>query len=315
MNLRAHAKINLSLAVGGVRPDGYHRLRTVFQSLALHDTLRFTEADEGLAIACSAPGVPLDERNLVWKAAQLVWAAAGRGGEPCGRVRITKRIPAQGGLGGGSADAAAALVGWDRLWATGLAAGRLRDLATGLGADVPFFLSAGTALGLERGDEIHPLADAPSRWVVLVLPPFGVSTPEAFRWWDEDQGRLAAGDLRLAAQPLSRVTRPQAASRPPQAGLPTVFNDLEAPVSRRHPELDRASPGTRGRGRRGGRDDRQRLHGLRPLPDQARGPGGVRPPEVGPVADDRDPDSHPSSGWPARRAWRPLVWIGRSRID
>jgi 4-diphosphocytidyl-2-C-methyl-D-erythritol kinase len=144
------------------------------------------------------------------------------------------------------------LVGWDRLWATRLAAWRLRDLARGLGADVPFFLWAGTALGLERGDEIHPLDDAPSRWVVLVFPPFGVSTPEAFRWWDDDQKRLAAGDGRLAAQSSSRVTRPPAASRPPSLdGLETalsevegppadvvdVFNDLEAPVSRRHPEL------------------------------------------------------------------------------
>ena len=233
MNLRAHAKINLSLAVGGVRPDGYHGLRTVFQSLALHDTLRFAEADEGLAIACSAPGVPLDERNLVWKAARLVWAAAGRRGEPRGRVRITKRIPAQGGLGGGSADAAAALVGWDRLWATRLPAARLRDLARGLGADVPFFLWAGTALGLERGDEIHPLDDAPSRWVVLVFPPFGVSTPEAFRWWDEDERLRAA-----SRKPALGVLGPALGEvEGPQADLLAVFNDLEAPVSRRHPEL------------------------------------------------------------------------------
>jgi 4-diphosphocytidyl-2-C-methyl-D-erythritol kinase len=224
MNLRAHAKINLSLAVVDARPDGYHGLRTVFQSLALHDTLRFVEAEEGLEIACSASGVPLDERNLVWKAARLVWAEVGRRGEPRGRVRITKRIPAQGGLGGGSADGAAALVGWDRLWATRLPVGRLRDLARELGADVPFFLCAGTALGLERGDEVHPLDDAASRWVVLVFPTFGVSTPDAFRWWDEDSRRLPAPGFRLPAEPESHAAGP-------------VFNDLEAPVSRRHPEL------------------------------------------------------------------------------
>jgi 4-diphosphocytidyl-2-C-methyl-D-erythritol kinase len=237
MNLRAHAKINLSLDVRGVRPDGYHELRTVFQSLALHDTLRFAEAAEGLAIACPDPGVPLDERNLVWKAAQLVWSAAGRRGVPCGRVRITKRIPTQGGLGGGSADGAAALVGWDRLWATRLSAERLRQLARDLGADVPFFLWAGTALGLERGDAIHPLDDAPPKWVVLVFPPFGVSTPEAFRWWDEDQGWIAADGSRVAAQPLSGVTRPPAVRRAPRVAPMPVFNALEAPVSRRHPEL------------------------------------------------------------------------------
>ena len=219
MILRAHAKINLSLEVIGARPDGFHELRTVFQSLALHDTLRFAEADEGMAVSCSAPGVPRDERNLVWKAARMVWEAVGRGGEPRGRVRITKRIPAQGGLGGGSADGAAALVGWDRLWRTDLSAGRLAELARALGADVPFFLCGGTALGIERGDVIRPLDDAPARWVVLVVPPFGVSTPEAFGWWDEDRGR----------QPAAR--------RPPPANPLAVFNDLEAPVARRHPEL------------------------------------------------------------------------------
>jgi len=237
MNLRAHAKVNLTLTVCGPRPDGYHELRTVFQSLALHDTLRFTSVEERCVLTCSSPEVPLDERNLVWRAARMVWDAAGRRGEPRGRVRITKRIPAQGGLGGGSADGAAALVGWNRLWDTRLPDERLLELARGLGADVPFFLYAGTALGLNRGDEIHPLADAPARWVVLVFPPFGVSTPQAFRWWDEDQAGLAAGDVRQAA--MSRVTTIAlpVASRESQADLPVVFNDLEGPVSRRHPEL------------------------------------------------------------------------------
>jgi 4-diphosphocytidyl-2-C-methyl-D-erythritol kinase len=237
MNLRAHAKINLNLAVRGLRPDGYHELRTVFQSLALHDTLRFAPADEGVVLTCSSPEVPLDERNLVWTAARMVWDAAGRRGEPGGRVRITKRIPAQGGLGGGSADGAAALVGWNRLWDLRLPDDRLQDLAVSLGADVPFFLCAGTALGLNRGDEIHPLADAPARWVVLVFPPFGVATPEAFRWWDDDQGRSATSGLGLAAHSSSRMTRAPDAGREPHADLLAVFNDLEVPVSRRHPEL------------------------------------------------------------------------------
>ncbi|HEX7486847.1 MAG TPA: 4-(cytidine 5'-diphospho)-2-C-methyl-D-erythritol kinase [Vicinamibacterales bacterium] len=222
MNLRAHAKINLNLTVRGIRPDGYHELKTVFQSLALHDTLRFDQADEEFSIVCASPDIPLDERNLVWKAARLVWGAAGRNGEPVGRVRITKRIPAQSGLGGGSADGAAALVGWNRLWDTRLPAGQLRELAVRLGADVPFFLCAGTALGLNCGDEIYPLVDGPARWVVLVFPPFGVATPEAFQWWDADCGPVAvpgAGKLPPASDPLA------------------VFNDLERPVSGRHPQL------------------------------------------------------------------------------
>ena len=234
MNLRAHAKINLSLAVRGVRPDGYHELRTVFQSLALHDTLRFADATRGWRWRARPRAFRSTSGTSSGRPRELVWAAAGRRGEPRGRVRITKRIPAQGGLGGGSADAAAALVGWNRLWATRLSAERLRDLARGLGADVPFFLWAGTALGLERGDEIHPLDDAPSRWVVLVVPPFGVSTPEAFRWWDEDR---AGWRLATAAGGASSAVTAAAASRRPRADPPAVFNDLEAPVSRRHPEL------------------------------------------------------------------------------
>ncbi len=133
MKLRACAKINRSLLVRGLRPDGYHDLETVFQSLALHDTLEFAEASEGMTIACLAPGVPLDERNLVWKAARLVWQAAGRAGEPVGRVAITKRIPAQGGLGGGSANGAASLVGWNRLWGAGLSPDSIQDPGAGPG--------------------------------------------------------------------------------------------------------------------------------------------------------------------------------------
>ncbi len=223
MNLRAHAKINLNLAVLGTRPDGYHELRTVFQSLALHDTLSFEPVPNGLSVSCSTPGVPLDERNLVWKAARLVWQAAGRTGEPVGRVHITKRIPTQAGLGGGSADGAAALVGWNRLWETQVSSAVLVDLAVRLGADVPFFLCAGTALGLGRGDRMQALRDAPARWVVLVMPAFGVPTPEAFRGWDEDAGRAVASE--------------RAGMDSAGGDLLEVFNDLEASVVRRHPQL------------------------------------------------------------------------------
>jgi 4-diphosphocytidyl-2-C-methyl-D-erythritol kinase len=223
MKLRAHAKINRNLAVLAARPDRYHELRTVFQSLALHDTLVFDRTGGGFTVACDTPGVPVDERNLVWSAARLVWQAAGRAGDPVGRVEIVKRIPAQGGLGGGSSDAAAALVGWNRLWGAGLTPDATVDLAARLGADVPFFLCAGTALGTGRGDRLQPLDDAPPRWVVLVMPAFGVSTPEAFGWWDEDVGHAAA--------PGPAATDPM--GRDPLA----VFNDLEAPVMRRHPEL------------------------------------------------------------------------------
>jgi 4-diphosphocytidyl-2-C-methyl-D-erythritol kinase len=229
--IRAHAKINLSLQVTGVRSDGYHLLKTVFQSLALHDLLRFEAWDGPFVLSCSAPDVPTDSRNLVWRAASLLWECAGRQGELRGvRARVVKRIPAQGGLGGGSADAAATLVALDALWGTKLGPNRLRALAVQLGADVPFFLAGGTALGLDRGDDIFPLADLAAHSLVLVFPPFGVSTPEAFRWLDEDRaaglgpmdpGSEEAAVLRLAGDvPLA------------------VHNALQGPVGRRHPEIE-----------------------------------------------------------------------------
>lgn len=229
LRIRAHAKINLSLEIAGVRPDGYHLLKTVFQSLALHDVLRFDRIQGPLALECGAAGVPTDERNLVWKAASLIWQCAGRPGEPGGiRVRILKRIPPQGGLGGGSADAAAALVALDALWGTGLGPERLGDLASRLGADVRFFLAGGTALGLDRGDELYPLVDLPPRSVVLVLPEFGVSTPEAYGWFDRDlgDGAGARGEAARDRLPLTGGAQVR------------VFNDLQGPVVRRHPEIE-----------------------------------------------------------------------------
>jgi 4-diphosphocytidyl-2-C-methyl-D-erythritol kinase len=238
--VRAHAKINLSLEVVGVRDDGYHLLRTVFQSLALHDLLSFDACDGRFELTCTDPEVPTGRRNLVCKAAALLWACAGRAGEPAGvRVHLAKRIPAQGGLGGGSADAAAALVALDVLWQAQVDEGQMEELARRLGADVPFFLCGGTALGLERGDRISPMDDLPPRPVVLVFPPFGVSTPEAFRWFDDG---AVGGRASTAGAPQGQVL---------SAGdgrSVAVFNELQAPVSRRHPEIDEICGALRARG-------------------------------------------------------------------
>ena len=187
LTVRAHAKVNLDLRVLGVRADGYHELRTVFQAIELHDTLVCTEKPGPFTLTCRTPGVPLDASNLVWQAAAALWTALGRGGEIRDAViQIDKKIPVDAGLGGGSADAAAALMALGRLWG-GAPITLLREVGATIGADVPFFLSGGTALGLGRGEEIYPLVDLPPHYVVIVRPPFGVSTAEAYAWYDEDR--------------------------------------------------------------------------------------------------------------------------------
>ena len=224
--VRAHAKVNLDLRVLGTRRDGFHELRTVFQSLELHDTITCVSRSGPITIACRTPGVPLDETNVVWKAAAELWKELGRSGEPRDvKIAIKKEIPVQAGLGGGSANAAAALLALARLWG-GAPIAFLRELAVRIGADVPFFLSGGTALGLGRGEEIYPLVDMPPHWVVIVRPPYGVSTAEAYAWYDEDRTAGRREPRELQVLPVPWPTR-----------AAQMINDLEPPVVRRHPEI------------------------------------------------------------------------------
>lgn len=223
---RAYAKVNLDLRVLGTRPDGYHELRTVFQSIALHDTLLCVERPGPFTLTCRTAGVPLDSSNLVWRAAAALWSALGRAGTPADMtITLRKEIPLGAGLGGGSADAAAALLALARAWG-GAPLSLLRDVAGGIGADVAYFLSGGTALGLGRGEEIYPLVDLPTHWVVIVQPPYGVSTAEAYAWYDEDR---AAG--------LREPREPQMLPVPWPTRAAQMINDLEPPVVRRHPEI------------------------------------------------------------------------------
>jgi 4-diphosphocytidyl-2-C-methyl-D-erythritol kinase len=227
--VRAHAKINLVLRVGPPRADGYHPLHTVFQALALHDTLSVTVRRGPFVLTCSDPEVPVDDRNLVTRAARQLWRAIGRTGEPSGvGIDIAKQIPMQAGLGGGSSDAAAALVALGRVWQPRGVSVDGASIAARIGADVPFFLVGGTALGLGRGDDVYPLDDLPASWVVLGFPGLGVSTAEAYGWFDDDRSRRAGRTRSISssidAWPGRRLD---------------VVNDLEAPVSRRHPEIAR----------------------------------------------------------------------------
>ena len=154
VSVRAYAKINLDLRVLGTRRDGFHELRTVFQSISLHDTVECVPARRAVCDRMLGGGRALDQSNLIWRAAEALWRALRRSGPIYGvGVRLDKRIPLQAGLGGGSADAAAALIGLARTWRVPLRPAQLTDVAATLGADVPFFLAGGTALGLGRGDE------------------------------------------------------------------------------------------------------------------------------------------------------------------
>ena len=228
VHVRAHAKINLDLRVVGTRPDGFHELRTVFQAISLHDTLTCIERPGPFALECDTAGVPLDRSNLVWRAAEALWRALRRTGPVRdAAVRLGKQIPLQAGLGGGSADAAAALVGLARLWKVTVRPAQLTDVAAVLGADVPFFLSGGTALGLGRGDEIYPLADLPRHWIVLLVPGFGVSSKDAFGWYDTEREVYGVSPR-----------EPQHVPGPWPSRAAQMINDLEAPIARHHPEID-----------------------------------------------------------------------------
>jgi 4-diphosphocytidyl-2-C-methyl-D-erythritol kinase len=228
VTIRAHAKINLDLRVLGTRADGFHELRTVFQAISLHDTLTFLPSEGAFAIECSTAGFPLDRTNLIWKAADALWRSLRRDGAVRGVVvRVDKQIPMQAGLGGGSANAAAALMGLAHFWHVRVRPAQLTDVAATLGADVPFFLSGGTALGLGKGDEIYPLADLARHWIVLVIPGFGVSTADAYGLYEADRR-------------LDRTQRPepQHVPGPWPSRAAQMINDLESPIARRHPEID-----------------------------------------------------------------------------
>jgi 4-diphosphocytidyl-2-C-methyl-D-erythritol kinase len=224
MRVRAFAKINLSLRVLGTRPDGYHELRTVFQSIALHDVLTIRRARGPFQLTCSDAACPADRTNLVWRAAGRVWRAAGRRGAPRDvALHLVKRIPMEAGLGGGSSDAAAAIRALGQMWRVGAA--RQRAIAAALGADVPYFLEGGTVLGLDRGDVLFPLVDHPPAWVVLVVPAFGVSTKDAYEWLARDR----SADSRAPSEGRRRIAS-LSGGRP---------NDLQAAVARRHPDIAR----------------------------------------------------------------------------
>jgi 4-diphosphocytidyl-2-C-methyl-D-erythritol kinase len=189
---RALAKINLHLAIHGRRPDGYHELTTVFQSIALHDAVTIQPYDGPFVLRCTDPALPVDDSNLVWRAASAYADAVGRAPLSGLRVTLDKQVPVQAGLGGGSADAMATLRALARCWGLDAQGALLMAIGQRLGADVPFFVAGGTALGTGRGDALTPLPDLPRHALAIVRPPFGVGTADAYRWVTEARQDQAA---------------------------------------------------------------------------------------------------------------------------
>ena len=188
MRIKSFAKINLGLEVLGKRPDGFHEIRTLFQGIDLHDILDIDVLEEGeIRLSGDDPSIPWDETNLVYQAARLLRERCGvaRGAA----IRVEKRIPAGGGLGGGSGNAAMTLRALDALWGCGLSRDELKDLAAALGSDAAYFLEGGLCLGEGRGERLTPLPDLPALPLVLAFPGFPVPTALIYRSFDERSSR------------------------------------------------------------------------------------------------------------------------------
>lgn len=194
VKVRVPAKVNLHLGVGPLRRDGYHELNTIYHAISIYDELTARRGDT-LALTMEGEGtgeLALDDTNLVIRAAH---ALAGYAGVlPHARLHLRKQIPLAGGLAGGSADAAAALVACDALWGTGLSRDELAGIAADLGSDVPFLIYGGTALGTGRGEAISPVLARPTSWHwVVAIADGGLSTPAAYRELDRLRDSGAAG--------------------------------------------------------------------------------------------------------------------------
>ncbi|MFJ6555473.1 4-(cytidine 5'-diphospho)-2-C-methyl-D-erythritol kinase [Streptomyces luteogriseus] len=232
ITVRVPAKVNVQLAVGAARPDGFHDLANVFLAVGLYDEITVTPAD-GLRITCDGPDadqVPLDRTNLAARAAEALAARYGR--SPDVHVHIAKDIPVAGGMAGGSADGAGALVACDALWGTGASRDELLEICAELGSDVPFSLVGGAALGIGRGERLTPLEVGGTFHWVFAMAGRGLSTPAVFREFDRlGEGTdipepVASGEL-LAAL----------AKGDPDALAAAVSNDLQPAALSLFPEL------------------------------------------------------------------------------
>jgi 4-diphosphocytidyl-2-C-methyl-D-erythritol kinase len=277
--VRSYSKINLGLAIGPVRADGFHGLTTLYQTLGLHDlvTVSAKRAKETrIALTTNHPFVPRDGRNTAWRMVEGCLARLGVAAEV--GIHIEKRLPVQGGMGAGSANAAAALLGLERELGVALPGVERLRLAAEVGSDVPLFLLGGAVLGLGRGELVTPMPDFPRTWCVVAVPQVRVSTPAAFKAWDElveahppgSKAPFPEGDIGGTAEAVPLTRQVQATTNtgilrfaqddgglggglasPPQAGLtseakPDRLEQLSLAYSSLSAKTGDGKPGTSG---------------------------------------------------------------------
>jgi 4-diphosphocytidyl-2-C-methyl-D-erythritol kinase len=250
VSVRSFAKINLGLRIGAQRPDGFHELLTVYQTIGLHDVIRVSVSrGSGLEIQCADPRVPRDESNTCYRMVEKAMQALNAKARVT--IEIEKRLPVQGGLGGASANAVAALLGLERALKKFLPATERGRIAEEVGSDLPLFLVGGTVLGLGRGERVYPLQDFPATACVVVTPEVGVSTPKAFAEWDRKLTGSGPSDRMIelgrglsawlsesySGAPFRRGRRENPLLELVRAG---IKNDFEQVVFPEYPELSEA---------------------------------------------------------------------------
>src|SRR5580692_8294329 len=235
ISVRAFAKINLGLRIGALRGDGFHELLTVYQTIGLHDVIRVSLGrGTGIEIRCSDPRVPKDESNTCYRIVEKAMRSLNAKGRVV--IDIQKRLPVQGGLGGASANAVAALLGLERALKKSSPAQEKLRIAAEVGSDLPLFLVGGTVLGVGRGEQVYPLPDLPALACVVVTPEVGVSTPQAFAQWDRRVAGLGAEEraaekpAELRSAPTGQSARPHT-SNPRSSCGPDMGSELTLPLA------------------------------------------------------------------------------------
>ena len=226
LSLNAYAKINLALEVGGKRPDGFHEVAMIMQSVSLHDTVTLSLRTTGITLECDIPGLSCDDSNLAYRAAALLQRECGVAAGV--HIKLAKKIPLAAGLAGGSSNAAAVIKGLNNLWKLKLSSCEMEALAARLGSDVPFCLWGGTALATGRGEILKPLADFAGYGVLLANPPLQVSTAWVYANYQRKAGPHLS-DIKSMRQAIERNDFPQVAEQ--------LFNDLESVTVVAHPTI------------------------------------------------------------------------------